>query len=451
MSSQGNNRAVRREIVLDVETTGLEPDGPKPDRIIEIGAVELIDWKNGREFYRLVNPNVKEIAIEITELTGHTIEKLKDCPKFDDPSIVEDLLEFIGEATIIAHNASFDWSFLNAELGRAEKSVIPFDRWFDTLREAKNQHPKLKTYTLNALCDHYEIPRTSREKHHGALIDALLTADVYKGLKDKLPPRGLDLEMGKEEMITVSSQQSYTRTQPIRSLRREIVLDVDTTGLEHDGDNPDRIIQIGAVELIDWTHGREFHRLVNPKGKEISETITKISGLTREKLEDYPEFDDPSVVEELLEFIGEAKIVAHNATFDQSFINAELGRANKEIIPDDRWIDMMELARKKFPSGRNSLDKLCERFKISRAERKQRHGGLIDSRILVKVYQGLNNRLAQELGLETRDELEIISSGLTDRRLQPIKSLRNDQERIAHHDFLQETFKGDCIWRFYQQ
>lgn len=236
------------------------------------------------------------------------------------------------------------------------------------------------------------------------------------------------------------------------TVRREIVLDVETTGLEYDGPMADRIIEIGAVELIDWYPKREFHKLVNPTGKEIGETITKITGLTNEKLEDCPKFDDPTVVEELIDFIGDAKIVAHNASFDRSFLNAELERANKSIIPDERWIDTMELAREKFPAGRNSLDKLCERFKISRADRKQHHGGLIDSRILVKVYQGLNDRLAQELTLETaQEEIVVVSSGPTDSRIQPVKSLRNEQERIAHHNFLQETFKGKSIWSSYRE
>lgn len=232
---------------------------------------------------------------------------------------------------------------------------------------------------------------------------------------------------------------------------REIVLDVETTGLEHDGEHPDRIIELGAVELIDWRPKREFRRLVNPNGREISSEITKINGLTNEKLKEYPNFEDPSVVDELLEFIGDATIVAHNESFDRSFLNAELIRAKKAPIPNYRWKDTMDIAREKFPTGRNTLDKLCERFKISRTDRKQRHGALIDSRILVKVYQGLNDRLAEELVLEAdKDEVVPLKVELKETRTQPIRTLLTETELSEHKNFILDTFKNKCIWGNYE-
>lgn len=232
---------------------------------------------------------------------------------------------------------------------------------------------------------------------------------------------------------------------------REIVLDVETTGLEHDGEHPDRIIEIGAVELINGTPKREFHKFVNPNVRDISDTITKITGSTNEKLKESPNFEDPSIVDELLDFIGDATIVAHNASFDRSFLNAELKRAKKKTISEDRWIDTMDIAREKYPLVRRSLDKLCDHFKISRKDRKQHHGGLIDARLLVKVYQGLNGRLAEELGLEAeKDEVVPLSVELKETRTLPIRTLLTETELSEHKNFILNTFNNKCIWGKYE-
>lgn len=433
MGDYDKKRLDGREIVLDVETTGLEHNGKHPDRIIAIGAVELINGNPKREFYKLVNPNVRGISDTITEITGLTNEKLKESPNFEDSSIVDELLEFIGGAKIVAHNASFDRSFLNAELNRAKKKTIPEGRWIDTMDIAREKKVPVARLSLDKLCDYFKISREDRRLHHGALIDARLLVKVYLALHDKLEEE-FGFETIKEEMVN-----------------REIVLDVSTTGLKHDGEHPDRIIELGAVELIDWRPKREFQRYVNPNGKEISNEITKINGLTNEKLKEYSNFEDPSVVDELLEFIGDATIVAHNESFDRSFLNAELTRAKKDTIPNHRWKDTMDIAREKFPTGRNTLDKLCERFKISRADRKQRHGALIDSRILVKVYQGLNGRLAEELGLEAgKDEVVPLNVECNETRTQPIRTLLTESEQSAHRSFLLDTFKNNSIWGKYE-
>lgn len=421
-----------REIVLDVETTGLEHDGEQPDRIIEIGAVELINGTPKREFHKFVNPNVRDISDTITKITGSTNEKLKESPNFEDPSIVDQLLDFIGDATIVAHNASFDRSFLNAELKRAKKKTISEDRWIDTMDIAREKYPLVRR-SLDKLCDHFKISRKDRRQRHGALIDARLLVKVYLALHNKLEEE-FGFETRKEEMV-----------------HREIVLDVSTTGLEHDGENPDRIIELGAVELINGTPKREFHKFVNPDVKEISNEVTKINGLTNEKLMERPNFEDPSIVEELLEFIGDSAIVAHNASFDRSFLNAELTRARKDPIPDHRWKDTMDIARKKVPLVKPSLDKLCDHYKISRADRRQHHGGLIDARLLVKVYQGLNDCLAEELGLEAeKDEVVSVNAEFNETRTQPIRTLLTESEQSAHRNFLLDTFKNNSIWGNYE-
>lgn len=173
-----------REVVLDLETTGFDFKGK--DRIIEIGVVELQNHDpTGGEFRRIVNPGNVRISRRITELTGITDKDVEDKKKFKHPSVMEKLLEFIGEAKIVAHNAQFDRNFLNAALRRAGHKDIPKERWIDTVSLAKRKL-KLKKNTLDALCDHFGISRKSREKHHGALIDARLTAEVYKRLADPL-------------------------------------------------------------------------------------------------------------------------------------------------------------------------------------------------------------------------------------------------------------------------
>lgn len=241
-----------------------------------------------------------------------------------------------------------------------------------------------------------------------------------------------------------------------KGLHREVVLDVETTGFEYDGG--DRIIEIGAVELVDWFLGEEFERLVNPQGVEVSETIMNLTGLTKENLAGKPAFDDSTVVDDLLDFIGESKIIAHNASFDRGFLNAELIRANREIIPAERWIDSMELARKQFPAGRNSLDKLCERFKISRVDRTKAHTGrkghsaLVDSRLLAKVYLGLNDRLSPELNIDEEKKVQAIAQERpVDTRPNPLESLLTESERAAHREFLRTTFNGDSNWRHYME
>ncbi len=174
-----------REVVLDLETTGFDFGGR--DRIMEIGVVELLNREpTGKEFRRIVNPGNVHISRRISEITGITNQDVKEKKRFAHPSVMAKLIEFIGEAKIVAHNASFDRNFLNAALRRAGEREIQKERWIDTVSLARKKL-KLKKNTLDALCDHFEISRKSREKHHGALIDARLTAEVYKSLAEPIP------------------------------------------------------------------------------------------------------------------------------------------------------------------------------------------------------------------------------------------------------------------------
>ncbi|WP_102829929.1 DNA polymerase III subunit epsilon [Bartonella bovis] len=162
---------------------------------------------------------------------------------------------------------------------------------------------------------------------------------------------------------------------------REIIFDTETTGLDKDND---RIIEIGCVEMIDrYLTGRQFHVYLNPQGVIIPEEVVAIHGLTNERLKNEKKFED--IADEFLEFINGATIVAHNASFDISFLNAELGRINKPLISVDNVIDTLAIARQKFPMGPNSLDVLCKRFGIDNSNRVL-HGALLDAEILADVY-----------------------------------------------------------------
>ncbi|MHC5306090.1 DNA polymerase III subunit epsilon [Bartonella sp. LJL80] len=162
---------------------------------------------------------------------------------------------------------------------------------------------------------------------------------------------------------------------------REIIFDTETTGLHKDSD---RIVEIGCVEMIDrYLTGKTFHVYLNPQGVIIPDEVVAVHGLTNERLKDEPKFD--AIADDFLAFTEGAMMIAHNASFDLGFLNAELGRINKPLISVDRIIDTLAMARRKFPMGPNSLDALCKRFGIDNSHRTL-HGALLDSEILADVY-----------------------------------------------------------------
>ncbi|WP_455477699.1 DNA polymerase III subunit epsilon [Bartonella sp. B41] len=162
---------------------------------------------------------------------------------------------------------------------------------------------------------------------------------------------------------------------------REIIFDTETTGLDKE---KDRIIEIGCVEMVNrYLTGRRFHVYLNPQGVIISDEAIAIHGLTNERLKNEKSFND--IVSDFLEFIDGATMIAHNASFDIGFINAELGRVNQPLISVDNILDTLAMARRKFPMGPNSLDALCKRFGIDNSHRVL-HGALLDAEILADVY-----------------------------------------------------------------
>jgi len=162
-----------REIVLDTETTGLDPKSG--DRLIEVGCVELLNRiPTGREFHRFVNPEC-DVPAEAEAVHGLSTAFLMDKPLFAD--VAEDFLEFIAGDGLVIHNAVFDIGFLNAELGRLSHPQITMDRVTCTLQLARRRHPAGPN-SLDALCKRYGIDNSQRTKH-GALVDSALLAEVY--------------------------------------------------------------------------------------------------------------------------------------------------------------------------------------------------------------------------------------------------------------------------------
>lgn len=223
---------------------------------------------------------------------------------------------------------------------------------------------------------------------------------------------------------------------------REIALDTETTGL--DPDSGDRIVEIGAVELMDrLATGRTFHRYVNPQRK-VPEEAVKVHGLDDEFLADKPLFAD--VAAEFLEFVGDARLVIHNARFDMKFINAELGWVGVEPIPQERAVDTLEIAQRKFPGAQASLDALCRRFGIDNSSRSL-HGALLDSQLLAEVYLELSGgRQANFELLQAGATGDVAEDWRPSPRPEPLPTRLSDAEIAAHEEFV-GSLGEDALWK----
>ena len=234
-----------------------------------------------------------------------------------------------------------------------------------------------------------------------------------------------------------------------RLMAREIILDTETTGL--DVRSGHRLIEIACVELEDFIPtGRTFHRYVHPE-RNIEAGAQAIHGISLDFLNGKPRFGDPEVCEAFLEFVDDAVLVAHNAGFDRAFVNFELERALRPVISEDRWVDTLSMAQKRFPGMYNSLDALCKRFRISLAER-EKHGALIDCRLLAAVY--LELRGGKERGLdfssaESRSSETTIQVCAYGPRPRPLAPRSTEVERQAHAEFIKTALKGKAVWLKY--
>ncbi|MBZ9659736.1 DNA polymerase III subunit epsilon [Mesorhizobium sp. ESP-6-4] len=208
---------------------------------------------------------------------------------------------------------------------------------------------------------------------------------------------------------------------------RHIVIDTETTGLDV---ARDRIVEVGAVELVDLSPRRSFHAYYNP-GIPVPAEATAVHGLTNEFLAAYPAFTPG----QLLEFLGDAPLIAHNAGFDVGILNAELTAAGGDPLPNE-VIDSLALARAKHPGAPASLDALCRRCGISTAQR-TKHGALLDAELLAAVYVELVGRQAtMDLTVET---VQAIDVGALAVRPVPLPPRLTAAEMAAHAAMMADT------------
>lgn len=225
---------------------------------------------------------------------------------------------------------------------------------------------------------------------------------------------------------------------------REVVLDTETTGLEPEAGH--RLVEIGAVELANHVPtGRTFHEYINPD-RLVPKEAFDIHGLSDEFLSGKPKFAD--IADSFLEFLGEGKLVIHNAAFDMKFINAELGWAGRPQLPTSSVIDTLAVARKKFPGSPASLDALCRRFGIDNSTRIQ-HGALLDSEILAEVYLELIGGRQPDFAFSAHPERGRNSLGEDWRpgpRGKQLPPRITDAEARAHAEFVDDLGEG-ALWR----
>jgi DNA polymerase-3 subunit epsilon len=229
-------------------------------------------------------------------------------------------------------------------------------------------------------------------------------------------------------------------------MAREIVLDTETTGLDVYGGH--RLIELACVELDDLVPtGRWFHRYIDPE-RDIEIEAERVHGLSSAFLTGKPRFADAEVVDAFLEFVADADIVAHNAGFDRSFVNAELERLGRVGFAESRWIDTLSLAQQRFPGMYNSLDALCKRFRISLVER-EKHGALVDAKLLANVYLELKGGRERSLDLVDVRAAEIaiaVARGGYGARPRALPPRSTEAERSLHAAFVRHALGKTALW-----
>ena len=231
---------------------------------------------------------------------------------------------------------------------------------------------------------------------------------------------------------------------------RQVVLDTETTGLEHrDGH---RIVEIGCVEMVERRlTGRNFHVYLNPE-RQVEGGALEVHGITDDFLADKPKFVD--IAKEFIGFIRDAELVIHNASFDVGFINAELERLGDESVGRVEAVasvlDTLALARELHPGQRNSLDALCKRYEVDNSNR-DLHGALLDAEILAEVYLAMTGGQV-DLCLDLAGDGDGIEgevvTGLDLSRLKVVRA--SEEEVLAHQGRLaaiDEASKGRCLWQ----
>jgi DNA polymerase-3 subunit epsilon len=236
---------------------------------------------------------------------------------------------------------------------------------------------------------------------------------------------------------------------------REIVFDTETTG--RDPLLGDRIVEIACVEVVNLLPtGATFHRYINPE-RDVPEEVVRVHGLTGAFLADKPVFGADDVIGPLMQFIGDSRLVAHNAEFDRAFLNAELRRLSMEPLSPERFVDTLPIARSLFPGAANSLDALSRRYQLDRmgfdlSKRKAAggHGALIDARMLAEVYLQLRGGRERKLVFveEKRASVDAASAVHFERRPrrpEPLPSRLTADEAAAHAVFIAEL-GAPALW-----
>jgi DNA polymerase-3 subunit epsilon len=226
---------------------------------------------------------------------------------------------------------------------------------------------------------------------------------------------------------------------------REIIFDTETTGLSPVAD---RLVEIGCIELVNHIPtGRTFHTHLRPD-VEMSPEAQKVHGLSMEFLADKPEF--ASVADDFLAFVADSPLIAHNAPFDVSFVNAELVRAGRPKLAEDRVVDTLMIARRRHPAGPNSLDGLCVRYQID-LSRRTHHGALLDASLLAEVYVELIGGRQAAFGLEVAEtEAQVVAaSGLAGVARVPRQGVGVSEGELAAHRGLLDRLGATALWQGY--
>lgn len=231
-------------------------------------------------------------------------------------------------------------------------------------------------------------------------------------------------------------------------MTREIVLDTETTGLSPQ--TGDRLVEIGCVELINQLPtGRTYHQYINPE-RDMPEEAFRVHGLSADFLSDKPLFAE--VAGDFLDFIGDAGLVIHNASFDIGFLNAELERARRPKLRND-VVDTVTLARQIHPGARVSLDALCKVYGIDNSRRVV-HGALLDSEILAEVYLELKGGRQVGLALVSENRVSaaeaVANIAVAARRPVPLASRLTEEERAAHQALV-NSLGADAVWTAYAE
>ncbi|MBT4890562.1 MAG: DNA polymerase III subunit epsilon [Rhodospirillales bacterium] len=214
---------------------------------------------------------------------------------------------------------------------------------------------------------------------------------------------------------------------------REIVLDTETTGL--DPSTGHKVVEIGCVELINhMPTDNNYHQYINPE-RDMPEEAFAVHGLSEEFLSDHPVFAE--IAQSFIDYIGDAPLIIHNASFDMGFLNAELTALHYEPLKKERAVDTVPMARRKFPGARVNLDALCQRFEIDNTNRTL-HGALLDARLLSDVYLELIG--GRQPGLELKKEEKAAGATEQERAYrEPRPHAASPEELATHQEFLKQV------------